>query len=142
MYKTHLKIITLISALFISLFSNGQNSVSVSGRVLDSQTREPLIGASVTQKGTLNGTMTNIDGSFTLNTTINSTLVISYVGYYSREVDVISTQQIEVLLEEKDRYLDEVVVIGYGVQKKSDVTGAISSVAGKDINNVPVASPL
>lgn len=128
--------------LFFSSVSYGQNLISISGKVLDSNSREPLIGASVTEKGTSNGVMTDFDGKFTFRISSAATVLVSYVGYTNKELKVQDKQELTVLLEEKNEFLEDVVVIGYGVQKKSDVTGAISSVAGKDINNVPVASPL
>lgn len=130
-----------LAALFFSLFSYGQNRLPVTGKVLDSRSREPLIGASVVEKGTTNGTITDLDGQFSLQTASGSILVFGYMGYDEKEVDT-SDSPLTVLLEEKSEYLDELVVVGYGVQKKSDITGSISSVSGKDINNIPVASPL
>ena len=124
------------------MISYGQSTLSLSGNVLDNKTREPLIGVSVVVKGTSNGTITNLDGKFFIQTTPNATLVFSYMGYASKEINIGNHKELTVMLEEKSESLDEVVVIGYGVQKKSDITGAISSVSGKDINNVPVASPL
>jgi len=135
------RILTLIVAIYFSAFSYGQSIISISGNVLDSKNREPLVGASVMEKGTTNGTMTNPNGKFFLTTT-NATLVVSCMGYINKEINISDNKELTILLEEKSKYLDEVVVIGYGVQKKSDITGAISSVSGKDINNVPVASAL
>lgn len=142
MNKIPLKAAFLIVAILFSLLCHGQNTISVKGRVLDSQSREPLAGASVMQKNITNGTMTDSEGRFTINSTPNAVLVVSYIGYNNKEVNVNNNQELVILLEEKSEFLDEVVVIGYGVQKKSDITGSISSVSGKDINNVPVASPL
>jgi len=124
------------------MISYGQSPISVTGSVLDSKSKEPLIGVSVEEKGTTNGTVTNIDGKFVLETASNATLVFSYMGYTSKEINVNDKTELLVLLGEKTELLDEVVVIGYGVQKKSDLTGSISSVAGKDVNNVPVATVL
>ncbi|NDW10634.1 TonB-dependent receptor [Dysgonomonas sp. 520] len=129
----------LFIAIFYSISSYGQKSIS--GSVFDSRSREPLIGVIVSEKGVTNGTVTDIDGEFNLKTAADATLVISYMGYTTQELKV-GDEKIVVLLEEKKELLDEIVVIGYGVQKKSDVTGAISSISGKDINNVPVASAL
>lgn len=129
-------------AIFYSMISYGQGTISISGSVLDSKNNEPLIGVSVVVKGTSNGTITNLDGKFFLKTTPDATLVFSYMGYAGKEITIGNRKELTVMLEEKSESLDEVVVIGYGVQKKSDITGAISSVSGKDINNVPVASPL
>ena len=132
----------IIVALFCSMLSYGQARISITGTVLDSKSREMLIGVSITEKGTTNGTITDINGKFTLTTTSNATLIISYIGYTSKEISVNNKPELLVLLDEKSEFLDEVVVIGYGVQKKSDLTGSISSVSGKDINDVPVATVL
>lgn len=129
-------------AIFYSMTSYGQGAISVSGSVLDSKNGEPLIGVSVMVKGTASGTITNIDGKFSLQTAPDATLIFSYMGYANKEISIGNRKELTVMLEEKSESLDEVVVIGYGVQKKSDITGAISSVSGKDINNVPVASAL
>ncbi|MEP4534594.1 MAG: TonB-dependent receptor [Cyclobacteriaceae bacterium] len=106
--------------------SYGQNIVS--GYVKDADTNEPLIGSTVLVKGTSSGTITNIDGSFDLNLTSDTlTLFISYTGYKPQEIPAVGNN-IEVLLEVDLEQLDEVVVIGYGVQKKSDLTGSLSSI--------------
>jgi TonB-linked SusC/RagA family outer membrane protein len=135
-----------IAIFFITVFyttiSYGQNPVSVTGSVLDGKSREPLIGVSVKEKGTANGTITDLDGKFILKTTANATLIFSYMGYTGKEVNIGNDKDLIVLMDEKTELLDEVVVIGYGVQKKSDVTGSISSVSGREINNIPVASAL
>ncbi|MDR0505623.1 MAG: TonB-dependent receptor [Dysgonamonadaceae bacterium] len=140
-YKSS-RILFFSIALLCSLISYGQNTVSVTGSVLDNRNREPLIGVNVIEKGTGNGTVTDIDGKFTLKTTANATLSFSYLGYAVKEVNVGKGGEIPVLMEEEARVLDEFVVIGYGVQKKSDLTGSISSIAGGDVNDVPVASVL
>ncbi|MDR2805385.1 MAG: SusC/RagA family TonB-linked outer membrane protein, partial [Dysgonamonadaceae bacterium] len=127
-------------ALLYSLISYGQNTISVTGSVLDNESREPLIGVSVIEKGTVNGTATDHDGKFSLKTAANATLSFSYLGYSAKEVNVGRGGEILVLMEEKTHTLDEFVVIGYGVQKKSDLTGSISSISGRDVNDVPVAS--
>ena len=132
----------LIFAIFCSMVSYGQNKIPVSGNVLDSKTQEPLIGVSIIEKGTTNGTSTDFDGKFSLQATSGSMLIFSYMGYTTREITIGDSKVLTVLLEEKTKFLDEVVVVGYGVQRKSDITGSISSVSGKDINNVPVSSAL
>lgn len=107
----------------------------VSGTVLDSD-GFPLPGATVIEKGTQNGTQTDFDGNFQLNTSSkDATLVISFVGFSTKEVAVAGQTTIEVSLEIDAAALDEVVVVGYGTQKKTDVTGAISSISGEDINS-------
>lgn len=119
---------TVITTVFFLCWATvgwGQN-LSVKGSVSDTK-GEPIIGASVVIKGnTTQGTITDLDGQFTLNVPSNSTLVISYIGYVTQEVPAKGT--VKVTLKEDNEMLDEVVVIGYGTQRKGDVTSAISSV--------------
>ena len=113
--------------------------ITVQGVVKD-QTGETVIGASVMDKGTTNGTITGIDGDFSLNMSPNGTLVVSFVGYKTQEVQVKGQKQLQVVLSEDAEMLDEVVVIGYGTMKKSDLTGAVSSIGNKDIKDSPVSN--
>ena len=113
--------------------------ITVQGVVKD-QTGETVIGASVMEKGTTNGTITGIDGDFSLNMSSNGTLVVSFVGYKTQEVQVKGQKQLQVVLSEDADRLDEVVVIGYGTMKKSDLTGAVSSIGNKDIKDSPVSN--
>ncbi|WP_289187943.1 TonB-dependent receptor [uncultured Bacteroides sp.] len=113
--------------------------ITVQGVVKD-QTGETVIGASVMEKGTTNGTITGIDGDFSLNMSPNGTLVVSFVGYKTQEVQVKGQKQLQVVLSENTEMLDEVVVIGYGTMKKSDLTGAVSSIGNKDIKDSPVSN--
>lgn len=113
--------------------------ITVQGIVKD-QTGEMVIGASVMEKGTTNGTITGIDGDFSLNMSSNGTLVVSFVGYKTQEVQVKGQKQLQVVLSEDAEMLDEVVVIGYGTMKKSDLTGAVSSIGNKDIKDSPVSN--
>ena len=113
--------------------------ITVQGVVKD-QTGETVISASVMEKGTTNGTITGIDGDFSLNMSPNGTLVVSFVGYKTQEVQVKGQKQLQVVLSEDAEMLDEVVVIGYGTMKKSDLTGAVSSIGNKDIKDSPVSN--
>lgn len=117
------------------------NSIrSISGTVVD-ENGESMIGVSILVKGTKIGTTTDLNGKFNIKlNTKNSTLAISYVGYISQEIDVKSGQQIKVELKPTTKELEQVVVIGYGVQKKSNVTGAISSVNSKDLANSSITN--
>jgi len=119
--------------LFCTAMANAQ---TVSGTVTSDG--QPLPGATVIVKGTTTGVTTDFDGNFTINAEASDTLMISYVGYSSTEVLVGSQTQINITLEE-DNALDEVVVIGYGTQRKSDLTGSVSSVSAEDLNALPVA---
>lgn len=100
-------------------------AITVTGTVTDAQ-GEPLIGATVLVKGTTLGTSTDLDGKFTLKNVTGKTLVISYVGYRTKEVPV--SKAGDIVLEEDSSVLDELVVVGYGVQKKGSLTGAVSAV--------------
>ncbi len=104
---------------------------SIQGKVLD-KAGEPIIGASVTEKGTTNGTFTDIDGKFSLNIEENVPLIVSYVGFVPQTITTAGKALFNVTLEEDSKLLDEVVVVGYGTMKKRDVTGAISSVKMDD----------
>ena len=112
--------------------------IKVSGTVLD-ETGESIIGASVLEKGTTNGVVTDIDGNFAFTTqSDNATLVISFVGYATQELK--AAPNMKVTLTEDSEILEDVVVVGYGVQKKSSVTGAISQVKAEDMKNRTVTN--
>ena len=110
-----------------------QQGKKVTGVGIDG-TGEPVIGANVVVKGTTNGTITDFDGNYTIEgVSANDVLVISYIGYLSQEVPVGNQSMIKVTLKEDTQTLDEVVVVGYGTMKKSDVTGSISTAKGDDL---------
>ena len=109
-----------------------QQNVKITGRVIDAG-GEAIIGASIVEKGTTNGTITDFDGNFTLNVRTNAKLVVSYVGYVTQEVMVTPNKELNIVLKEDAETLDEVVVVGYGSVKKSDLTGAVASVSTKDL---------
>lgn len=116
---------------------------TVNGVVVDAQTQEPLIGVTVRQKDKpSNGSITDIDGKFVVKVPAKSTLTFSYMGYEPKEIVINGQRDIRVELSSSSKAIDEIVVIGYGVQRKSDVTGSISSVSGRDINNQPISSAL
>lgn len=110
----------------------------ISGVVRDEQ-GEPLIGVSVLIEGTTQGTITDFDGNFTLNAQEGQTLEVSYMGYRTEHVRV-SGSSLAVVLREDTKTLDEVVVVGYGTQKRSDLTGSVASVKADDVNAVPTSS--
>ncbi|NML38024.1 TonB-dependent receptor [Chitinophaga sp. G-6-1-13] len=115
-----------------------QNAGRVNGKVADEK-GTPLVGVSVKVKGSSQGAVTDIEGRFSLQAGPGAVLVISYMGFISQEVPVPAGEQlINIVLKESTSGLNEVVVIGYGTQRKKDVTGAISSVNSKDLRNVPV----
>ncbi|MDR2145737.1 MAG: TonB-dependent receptor [Tannerella sp.] len=131
------KLIFILPLFFSSLFVFGQN-IEVRGIVTDAETGEALIGVSVIQKGTTNGMMTGIDGNYSLSVPQGATLQFSFVGYITHETPANSTS-VNVQLRASSEYLDEVVVIGYGVQKKSVTTAAISSVKASDFEKMTLS---
>ncbi|MDR2968865.1 MAG: SusC/RagA family TonB-linked outer membrane protein, partial [Tannerellaceae bacterium] len=108
------------------------NRVSVTGTVTDSA-GEPIIGANVIEKGTTNGTVTDFDGKFALSVSERAVLTISYIGYTNMDVTVGSQRTFAVRLQDNTQLLDEVVVVGYGTQKRSDVTTAVASVSADNL---------
>lgn len=111
----------------------------IEGTVKDTK-GEPIIGATVMVKGTATGTITDFDGNFSLDATDGANLEISYVGYQSQQIKAISGKLLAVTLKEDTEILDEVVVVGYGTQRKRDVTTSIASVRASDLKGQPVSS--
>ena len=105
---------------------------TIKGTVVD-VTGEPLIGVNVAVKGTTIGIITDIDGNYTLEVPSKSTIVFSYIGYQAQEVPVGNQSTINVTLKEDAQKLEEVVVVGYGTQKKVTVTGSVASVSGEEL---------
>lgn len=117
-----------------------QQKQKVSGRVVDAS-GEPIIGATIKEKGTSNGTISDFDGNFVLEVSPSSVLEISYIGYQSQSVTSDGSQPLSITLKEDTQTLEEVVVVGYGVQKKANLTGAVSSVKMDEIlGDRPVTS--
>lgn len=131
-----IRIIFLLAVMgFIGLPAMAQ--FQVKGTVTGANDSEPLIGATIMEKGTTNGCTTDIDGNYTLSVKSgNATLEVSYVGYQSQTVAVKGRNVINIVMNEVDTSLDEVVVVGYGTQKKSDVTGSVSSISSDDIRGL------
>jgi TonB-linked SusC/RagA family outer membrane protein len=119
--------------VFLAFTGYGQ-TVEVKGNVTDAQ-GEPLIGVSVLQQGTTNGTVTGADGDYRISVPADATVRFSYVGYLSQEVKVGKRTRVDVRLVDDTQALEEVVVVGYGIQKKSSVTGAISQIKSNDIES-------
>lgn len=137
MKDTHLKfkafgLLCLLCLIPLWGFAQG---ITVKGTVIDN-TGEPVIGANVTEKGTTNGMITDLDGRFSLSVQKNATLVISYIGYITQEIPVKGNADLKITLKEDAKALEEVVVIGYGTARKSDVTGSIASVKGNELRAV------
>ena len=117
-----------------------QATKKITGTVVDAQ--GPVIGASVMEKGTTNGTVTDFDGNFTLNVNPGATIVLSYIGYETQEIKVGNQSNFNITLNEDDAVLEEVVVVGYGTMKKKLVTGATVQVKGEDIAKLNTTNAL
>ena len=138
-------VLLLLAALLLakgSIASPDFYQEVISGVVRDASSEEPLSGVSVMKKGAAEGTVTNSEGRYSIAASEGSVLVFSFVGYNSTEVTVAAGETLDVRLTKSAADLDDVVVIGYGVQKKRDLTGAIASVNFKDIANTPTKDVL
>lgn len=114
---------------YFSMADNLQSQRKITGHVTDVND-EPMIGVSIIDTESKNGTVTDIDGNYSINVEENTTLHFSFLGYVSEEIKVTNQTNINVVLEEDNKILDEIVVVGYGTMKKSDLTGAVASVSG------------
>src|SRR5690606_15435125 len=117
-----------------------QETITVSGTITEVGTDMPIPGANILEKGTTNGVMTDFDGNYTIEIPSNATLVVSYIGFATQEIAVSGRSNINIALELETATLDEVVVVGYGTQKKVNLTGAVSSVDGDDLIRRPVTN--
>jgi TonB-linked outer membrane protein, SusC/RagA family/TonB-dependent outer membrane receptor, SusC/RagA subfamily, signature region len=133
---------TLLTLFFIlcSLALNAQG-LQVKGVVTSADDGQPIPGVSISVKGTTTGLLTDVNGAFTLNVPAKSTLVFSFVGMKTQEILVTASTTLNVVLQSEIATMDEVIVVGYGVQKKSLVTGAISSIKADDIINLSITRP-
>ena len=123
------KLLTMIMALLVSVFSSAQNLIT--GSVTD-ESGEPLMGASLAEKGNeRNGTTTDIDGRFSINVSNGATLLVSYIGYATQNVT--ARNGMTIVMQEEGLSLDEVMIIGYGVQKKSVVTASIAKISSQEL---------
>lgn len=125
-------VVILLLCVSVTLFAEPLENELIKGQVISMTDGEPLIGASVRLKGTTKGTITDIDGKFSIEASNGQILIISYVGFKEKEVKIHSNI-ITVELENDDKILDEVVVVGYGVMRRSDLTGSVVSVSADDM---------
>jgi len=132
------KALCFVFLLFISSSLWAQNRVT--GKVINQADNQPIVGATVQEKGTTNATQTINDGTFAINVPGNATLVITVVGYTGQEVPVNGRTNISLSLQSASGSLSEVVVIGYGTQSRRNVTSAISSIDNKTLNEVPASN--
>jgi len=134
------KLAAIMLSVLIGLPLSAQQRVTVSGQVVDDQ-NEPLIAVGVVQQGTTNGVITDLDGKYSITVPAGATIVFSSVGYVTQEIVANTTSTVNIVLATDNLMIEETVVVGYGVQKKSDVTGAISQVKAEDIANRTITSP-
>lgn len=131
-----LRLLCLLCMIPIGVFAQ---QITVKGVVKDSA-GEAVIGASVVQKGTTNGIVTDFEGNFEISVPADAILSISFVGYKTCEIRVAGKTSFTITLEDDTELLDEVVVIGYGTARQSDVTGSISSMRGDKLREVPATN--
>jgi len=147
MKRNHFSCKTLQLFLFCSflfIFDVGlsaQNYINIQGSVLDANTKDPLIGVSIIEKGTSNGTVTDLDGKFSIKAKANSILKFSSIGYATIELRSDKAQG-QILMSENTKTLQEVVVVGYGTQKKVNLTGAVTAIDGSAIASKPASDVL
>lgn len=141
--NSNMKKITLL-ALFLSLFTFYAFSQEreIKGTIIDFSNNTPIEGASIVEKGTSNGTTSDIDGNFRLVVSPEATLVVSFVGMLTEEVEITpdQPQPMQIMLFPSIETLDEFVVIGYGTKKRRDIIGSVASVSGNELKSVPSAS--
>ena len=132
-----INLLLLLGTLCLQVITAQERKVS--GKVSSGEDGQPLIGVNVFVKGTDKGTVTNIDGLYNIGVGTGETLIFKYVGYTPQEIRVMSDTTINVVMQPEVSSLDEVIVIGYGTQKKSDVTGSVVSVTADEVTQTPVA---
>ena len=139
-YEINDRHIVITRAGLMEPVATQQQVKHITGRILDSND-EPVIGANVVVKGTTIGTVTDAEGNFTLDVPEGATLQISYIGYIEQSIPVGNKSVISVILKEDSQALDEVVVVGFGTQKKLNLTGAVTAVSGEEMTKRPVTNP-
>ena len=145
MSKTTLKFVALVMTMLMAQaigFGAALSAKTVTGTVTSSVDNEPLIGATIQVEGTQVGAVTDFEGNFKIEANDGQTLVVSYIGYVTKKVKVGGQNNLIITLDEDKTSLEEVVVIGYGVQKKKLVTGATLQVKGDDVAKLNTTNPL
>ena len=138
--KVNRRVIFLFMLVFIcfSLFAQSEKMV-VQGYVTDAA-RDPLPGVTITVKGTSDGVITNVDGEYSITVSKNAILIFSYVGFVDQEIPIAGSKILNVTMEEEIGKLDEVVIVGYGTQKKVSVTGSVSNISTKELAKISTPS--
>ncbi len=139
LFKTRRTGISVLFCLLFSPFLSAQ--LRVTGRVIDAADGSVLIGATIKEKNASNGSITDYDGNYTITVAgPDAVLLVTYTGYADLEVPVGGRSQVDIAMKQSQTLIEQVVVIGYGTQKKSDLTGAVGTVKAKDIERIPTAS--
>ncbi|MER0438794.1 TonB-dependent receptor [Emticicia sp. W12TSBA100-4] len=138
-YTSSKKTWSFLLLMFWSSITYAQHKIT--GKVIDAKTQEGVPGASIKVKNLNTGAISDFEGNFSINAEKNAVLVVSFIGYSTKEVIVNGQERLTIGLEESSNELEQVVVVGYGAQRKVDVTGATSSVKGEDLMKQPVMTP-
>lgn len=133
-------LIVFFNFFLLSNISAQTSEIQISGKVID-EAEDPLIGVSIVEDGTNKGTITDIDGNFTISVNVGSVLTLSYIGYVNQQIKVTNQHNYTITLLEDKQILDEVVVIGYGSVRKKDLTGAVNAIGQKDFTKGVSTSP-
>jgi iron complex outermembrane receptor protein len=134
----------MLSFLFLGILVSGAlnaQGIRVTGKVTDAADGSSLIGVTIQEKGTTNGTLTDVNGNYTITVSPTSSLVVSYIGYKGQEIPVNNRTSVNVSLEVEEQLLQEVVVIGYGTVRKEDATGSVKAISSEYFNPGIVSSP-
>lgn len=141
--NTDLKYKVIENNLVVIMANTGElQDIKITGKVTTTKGNIPLPGVTISIKGTSRGTVTGPDGSYTLTVPENATLLVSFIGFSPQEIPVNSRSVINISMEEAISQVEQVVVVGYGVQRKADVTGAISQIKGDELNKQPINNPV
>jgi TonB-linked SusC/RagA family outer membrane protein len=130
----NLNVLILILSLLLGNYAMAQQSV-LTGKVTDSSSGETLPGVSIVVKGTANGTISDFNGEYTINVEKGASLIFSYIGYIPQEIKVDAQKILNISMKADTKQIDEVVVVGYGIQKKREITGSIAKIESKDIGD-------
>ncbi|NJB82884.1 SusC/RagA family TonB-linked outer membrane protein [Wenyingzhuangia aestuarii] len=133
------KILTLTTLLFFNMVVFAQEQYSLTGLVLSSTDNSPIPGANIIVKGTSKGTISDFDGNYQISVQKGDIIVLSYLGFKNKEVVITDQKKLAITLDQDSDELDEVIIVGYGTQKKSHLTGAISKVKNEDLDQIAVA---
>ncbi|WP_138991307.1 TonB-dependent receptor [Larkinella sp. C7] len=140
-HRLRLLLVSVFAIVVVSSVALAQSGkVTIGGKITAEEDGQPLIGATVTEKGTTNGTTSDTEGAFRLSVSPSATVVVSFIGYTPQEIAVKNRSSINITLKTDQQQLQDVVVVGYGTQRKKDLTGSIVNLSSKDLVPVPSAT--